>query len=215
MDKAKVGVGSHPVLPLAYERPVAEAIPGAFRDGKYLVVRRGANLSRFCLCCGRPANGKPIVKRLWLSSGVHTASGGSGASGIFAILQIIILLFGLFVLASEWLDSRKRKVTFGLCQPHYTRRLALMAGAWAAFIGSIAALIVGVHLMPTASAAMQGTRFWMAVALIVAAPLLGCATFFLGYYVPSLGAYKEVAGELWLKGAYPPFLDAQTKLPPT
>jgi hypothetical protein len=47
---------------LDYQRPSSVA-PIVFRDGSDLVVRGGSDFSSHCVCCARPAAGKPVQLR--------------------------------------------------------------------------------------------------------------------------------------------------------
>src|SRR5258708_23080816 len=82
--------------PLAYERGGAEAIAGVCRDGDLLVAHRGADLSRFCIRCGRPAAGAPIVRRLIDRRNVDSSSSFSrDDSCIGALIALLFVLLSL------------------------------------------------------------------------------------------------------------------------
>jgi hypothetical protein len=206
--------------PLAYERPGAEAIPGVCRDGKYLVVNRGGNLSGFCLRCGRPSAGTPLVKHLWAErpNPFHTTgnSGGSGGGVIGAIIlviQLIVLLceivWAVTTLISEARASRKRTVAFGLCSAHRRQRVVTITAAWVA--AGLGCLFLVFAIATTGH--KTGPWLYSSILAFIFGPLLWALAVFLAMSVPGPKLFKEQAKHLWLKGASEEFLSAQPTMP--
>src|SRR5260221_9181369 len=137
---ARYTPSSSAASPLGYERGGAEPIAGVFRDGDKLVAHRGADLSRFCICCGRPAAGKPIVRHLnERSSSSDYDSRSRDDGGIAALLSLVMLIASLWTYVGEWRASRTRTVTFGLCELHQRQR---RSASWIIGVTFVAGLIL-------------------------------------------------------------------------
>ena len=194
-------------------------LPGVFRDGKLLVVVRGADISRYCLCCGRPATGNRITKHLFTpmdtstSGSSHGTTGSDPLSAILLVIQLILLLFFLLMLVAEWFSSRKRTVTFGLCELHHRQRKNLKTLVWCCIFAGIGLMVLGIKLANH----LPHPATWLAttacLGTFTGGALLWVAAIILGTRAPSLSLRKEQAAMLWVKGAGESFLNAQTPLP--
>lgn len=119
-----------------YAPPKADAVEDArhlndyaeaWRDGKFLVVRNGADLRDRCLKCNAPAEGYRFSRRLsWHRPGWL----------ILFVVNWFLYLLVYFVV--RW----QARVTVGLCPVHReSRRQAILAGWLAAFVGFITILV--------------------------------------------------------------------------
>jgi hypothetical protein len=186
---------------LAPHSPAADAPPlptDAARDGKELIVQRGADISHACFCCNQPTAAR-ITRNLRCSkSGIfHRGAGSSGGSLLFILDVIEFILFIAFVLI-DIPASRKRKLTYGLCAKHLKQRrrmtlgfpllLALGLAAWVFVFADINAPVY----------------FGLPAAIIGSLTLLGAAFVYFSRPGPTLAG--ENPKYLWLAHAGEPFL---------
>jgi hypothetical protein len=189
---------------LEYERPCGEAIAGVFRDGRQLVVQGGADISRFCVCCGRPSAGKPLRMHFPVADDLSSGPLGGGGGGL---LLWIVAVVAIVLMRGK---PAERTVTFGLCEAHQRRRRAMI---WA----SLAALFAGIGVFACglwASRFAGGLAHDLASTVMIAGPIIG-ALVALGIASrrPRLWLGGEGGGRFWINGAGVAFLVAQQPLP--
>ena len=206
---------SHVAKPLAYERQGAEPLTGVFRDDKSLVLKRGADISPYCLCCGRPVSGKGIRKHLVSKTeGGRFAGGGGSDAGsgviglIWFVLCLIVLLVTLISAVIAWSESRERIVTFGLCERHRRRRIIQMTAAWILFSGGVITSVGGTYLGGHASPAM-GSGVMICTIALSGGAILWLAAAGVAATLPSISLMKEQGDWLWVTGACEPLLQVQ------
>ena len=95
----------------------------AWRDGKKLVVRKGAELPDRCIKCNAPAGGYRYSRTLeWVKP-----------------IWLVTLFLGLLLFALVYLIVRKKgKITVGLCEVHRRRRTRAIAWGWLSALAGIA-----------------------------------------------------------------------------
>jgi hypothetical protein len=183
----------------ATDAPVAD---GVYRDGKQMVVRRGADVSSWCAKCGRPAAGAAYVRRLgeFGGSGGALEGGGDLGDGIFAIIVLVIYLFvfvfWLLSLLVALAERRQRVVLVGLCDEHQRLRRTMR---WVGIVGwltvpvAVAAIVLVLARPPRATAAF--------VTIIVAGALAALAGLIVGVVgrgYPSLRLVREDKAKSWM-----------------
>jgi hypothetical protein len=122
------------------ETRLGEHVNAAWRDRKYLKVRKGAVLPDRCLKCNEPAEGYQFKRSL------------SWASPYYAVL----ILCGVLIYILVYLVVRRHgKVTVGVCPLHRrNRKRAILAGWLIALVGIgsiIAAGMVPDQIAPIAA----------------------------------------------------------------
>ena len=199
------GPGNTP-LAIDYERGGAEPIDGAFRDGNALVLPRGADISKLCIRCARPAAGKPILLRLTLPEDNPTPP-LSGSTGIGFLLYFVWIIFVGRAEANR--RSEGRTVTVGLCAQHRRRQRRFRWGVWASLLvgaGMCGAGIADLCGKLDALGDYGGSMTFMGVVVT----LFGVG-FFLTKARPAKLS-KEIGGWLWLEGAGDAIVSAQPPL---
>jgi hypothetical protein len=199
--------------PLAAATPVTD---GVYRDGKLLVVRRGADVSDRCAKCGRPAAGTAYVRRLGDVGGTGGHfDGGDVGDGVAALIVLAIGLFVLLVwllsLLLDLADRRERTVVVGLCDEHqqlrrYVRRAAVVG--WLVVPVALAVGILDAVRPPHAAAAC--------VTIGVACGLAAVAGLILGVVArgyPNVRLAREDKGWMWVSGFAAALLAGQTPWP--
>jgi hypothetical protein len=89
--------------------------PDAWQDDRFLVVRRGANLSDRCLRCGQDVTGKALERKVTF----------------LPALWYLALLPGLLpFLLVELLFAERSTIRFGLCARHRSLRRKIILGYW-------------------------------------------------------------------------------------
>jgi len=100
----------------------------AWRDGKMLVVRKGAELPDRCLKCAAPARGYRFSRSLSWHKPVWALT--------FLISPILYALVYFFV---RW----RARVTVGLCPRHRRNRARAIALGWLAALAGLGSIIAG------------------------------------------------------------------------
>jgi hypothetical protein len=121
-------IGNIPV-PVSAVRP---AELGLWRDGKKLVVTRGAMLPPYCVKCGQPADGAPWEKTFaWCNP--------------LLALWLILGLFGIIIYIIVYYRARKQMaLTVPLCKGHrQARRTRLWVGSLL-LIASPLLMVIGI-----------------------------------------------------------------------
>jgi hypothetical protein len=202
---------------LEYEHPHSVPVPGLYRDEDLLVAPQAADFSRTCVCCGRPAEGKPLTKTFpsGQQESLRVPSGGTSGGGGCNLVMLLIYLVGaaLFVISETALEkerSLRRRITYGLCHAHrHQRRTMILAGAVVGvisgglFLGGLIVTIV-----------MSNSQSGLTTPLPPIAAVLGLVLGWLGgrpllRRTPRLALARESDEHFWLKGAGPAFLEAQ------
>jgi hypothetical protein len=95
----------------------------AWRDGKFLMVRKDAVLPDRCLKCNEPADGYQFKRSL------------TWASPWYALLILLNLILYILVYV---IVSRKGKVTVGVCPLHRKKRTRAILFGWLAALAGFA-----------------------------------------------------------------------------
>jgi hypothetical protein len=198
-------------IPLDYQRPSVDPI--VFRDGSDLVVRGGSDFSSHCVCCARPAAGKPVQLRcIDPVDPPKPSSHAGGSGGLFEIL--LILLWAAIERLVGWCRAQTpaRVVRYCLCPFHRRRRLIFGICARAAFFGGLAVFAYGAWAANHAA----GLAHDLATTLMIAGPIIGSliAVGF-AFHRPRLSVSRASGDHrlFWLRHACPDFLNAQPPLP--
>jgi len=195
--------------------PAEVSLHGARRWGRYLIVRREAELPALCRKCGQPANGPPRkVKLKWTDT--RNLRYWATLTPIFAGLLILAatpsrfgyLVFIGLTFVSGWLGNRFVHHTFAfyrLCAKHETHRRRMpwasltLAGVGAsAFVAGLVLVQQGAYRPLGASTALfiVATFFWGAA--VLCAVRLGTGTV--------AEAYRIEGDFVWLKALPTSFL---------
>ena len=123
---------------------VIQPTGGIWRDGKRLVMWKGATLPDRCVRCNAPANGRRLKRTLYWH---HP-------------LVFLVVLAGVLVYVIVALVVRKKAVvTIGLCDRHYQRRLYAILAWWLITLACAGSLWFGI--------ANHGQPPWLIWAAIV------------------------------------------------
>jgi hypothetical protein len=107
------------------------------RDGKRLIVHQDADISRTCLSCGEPSDGRPIVCPPRMDkSGVFHHTPLMNLPWWFYLIECLLYFLFFFI---DLPASRRRKLTYGLCRTHRRKRLLMLLGSP---LGAIAGLLL-------------------------------------------------------------------------
>lgn len=156
----------------------------AYRQGGQLLVPSGASLPAFCIKCGQPAKGEPVVQtfwpeRDWDSHGSH----GSGWADL--IVDLIVLASPVVVLATlaipAIVSAGMEKATddpfflsVPLCREHRQRYEGYRTAAWTLTLGAIpAAILVGLQTGEEGPGTALVTMLIVAAAAAIAWRLAG------------------------------------------
>jgi hypothetical protein len=195
------------------EKPAIDAatIHGARRYGKYLIVRRDAELPALCATCGLPANG-PLRKwklkwtdiwklRYWAT--VTPSLAGVAILLVDESWYSWILFFGLGLL-SGWMGHRfvqRTTAFYRLCERHETkrRRMPCFAALFASIgaTGFLAAMVLGVTANYSDAMVVLG---------VIAAVGWVLAIFCAARMGATVEAYRIEGDLVWLKGMPHAFL---------
>jgi len=138
------------------------------RDGKSLIVHRGANLSACCLACGERAVGRPITCHLRRDkSGVFHKSPLMNLPLWFYAMEYLLYFFFVFY---DFPASRKRKITYGLCRVHKRKRMLMLIGDPLGVVGGI--LLLGFGIFSSAPMYLGLPATILGLGMLVAAPVL-------------------------------------------
>jgi len=191
----------------------AATMHGARRYGKYLIVRRDAELPQLCKKCGSPSNGPLRQQKLhWADS--RSIGYWASLTPVFVGMLFLgldgswyawILFFGLMLLSS-WMGRRfvqRASVFFRLCERHEARSwtmfwLSLMFGGIAAlaFIAGIAmSLRRGYNPVGSAAGLFVFATFCGGAAALCAARMS-----------TNFNAHRIEGDFVWLTGLQPAFL---------
>ena len=175
------------VLPYAtpFAAPVVYEQEAAWRDGKVLVVRKGAVLPPTCIKCNASVwDGRSMRRQVYWH---HPA--------------LYLLIFaGILVYALVALIIRKNGVLFvSLCPAHRQRRLMMMSIAWALGLGGLFSVIFGaVNDLP-----------WLMLAGLV----MFIAGIVVGLFTQLLRPKRIDNHFMWLGGCSAEFLSQFSPLP--
>ncbi|HET6879376.1 MAG TPA: hypothetical protein VFI31_04450 [Pirellulales bacterium] len=168
---------------------VIEPTGGIWRDGKQLVMWKGATLPDRCVRCNAPAHGRRLKRTL---SWHHP-------------LIFLVILAGVLVYVIVALVVRKTAVvSIGMCDRHYRRRLQSMLAWWLITFGCGALLWYGI------SVGELGNGGWaIALAIII---FLANLFFAVAITLPVSPA-KIDDNYVWLKKICPAYLAEFPPLP--
>jgi hypothetical protein len=162
----------------------------AYRDGKTLMVRKGAVLPDRCIKCNSPADGYQFTRTLSWHRSVY-----------YLVFLVSPLLYVLIYFSVRW----SGKVTVGLCQRHRARR------RWAITLGWLGSLI-GLGLL-IAAAFLEGAARDLAPFAGVGGVVLWFASMIGGIIGASvLNPTKIDKNFIWLKKVSPAYLDTFPEL---
>ena len=163
----------------------ATAGGGLFRDGKILVMARGATLPGRCIRCNAPTGLRLDKKIYWHNPWIY------------------LLIFQLLIYAIVALIVRKKaEVSFPVCQDHLDRRRNAIIVAWLI-------ALAGIILMPIGFSNDSRIAIGCAGMLVV----LGAIVF--GMRKAQLAAPKKITDQwILLSGVSPEFLAPLPLAPP-
>ena len=111
--------------------PWLDYVEIAWRDGKFLVVRKGAELPDRCLKCNAPAEGYRFSRSLsWTKS-----------AWMFLILVNVVVFLLVYFLV-----RKTARVTVGLCPRHRKARNRAIARGWLMALAGIVIVVAGAPL---------------------------------------------------------------------
>ena len=179
--------------PFAAENPYAPPLDpfasgggqGIFRQGKYLVIHKGAELPDRCVKSNEPTDQRLRRKLSWHHPAVYVA-----------LLANILLYVVLALLIRKTGDIR-----IGLAERFIRRRRRNMLIAWMLVLGGIVAFVVGL-------ANAGGPQVsWLLVFGVVLGPLAVISGGLLGLFGCRVVYPKRITDEhIWLGGVCPEFL---------
>ena len=184
---------------------LAAPVPGVYRRDRQLLVQRGADLSRACLVCARPASGGPIVRRLSVARWLTRKPVGGGGGSIMFWWDLIAFIFSMVWFVVDYPTRRKRIVKIGFCDSHRGKYVGFRWGGLVAKVLGLPLVIVGLfaqHLPPG-----------LEPALFVVGMLLFMTGIFLPWAAPRVRLASETKDGMWVEGAGTPFLELYPPMP--
>ena len=167
--------------------PVQPGVPeGAWRHGKILVARKGAQLPPRCVKTNEPATAWITKKFSW-----H-----------HPILILLICAGLLFYVIFAIVLTKSGKLTIGLTDERLQRRRILIGLTWVTALGSLTGLFAGV-------ASIEADGFFAVLMLTFMVLALFSVVF--GVFSRVLTPVKITDDYIYLRGAHPDFLK---QLPP-
>jgi hypothetical protein len=158
----------------------AAGLFGLWRDGKYLVMRKDAELPNRCVKSNRPTQRRLKRQLYWHFAAVYLA---------------ILICLPLYILLATLL-SRRATVHIGLSEEWFTERHRAIIIGWCLTLGGIALFVAGFAPQNPGSAAM----LWTGI-------LLGVGGAIYGFLRSQMVSAKYIArGHVWLSGVHPDFL---------
>ncbi len=170
------------------------------RDGNRLIVPRGGDISGLCLCCGQASAGRITCHLRRANGGVfHKSTGSSSGSSLLLILDLLELVLFCLMFVTDLPASRKRKLTYGLCAKHLSKRRWMRTSAPVVFL--LGVVLLGYMFTHTSAPAYIG----------IPAAIVGIGSIAGGPMLYFMSPRPSLAGEnpqyLWLKGAGKALLD--------
>lgn len=184
-------------------------LANAFSDGDSLVTQWGADLSPCCICCGKPASGKPISRRFETEK-IEDPLSASGSRNALIDMAFLII-YAIFASAAQRAKNKRlppKVVIFGLCAEHRLRRRVVKWLMLAAFLGGIG-LFVASFIFNTAEKRTTGesNAFWQSA--MPAGLIFACLVpLIISTKLQRLQFIEERGGWVWLSGAGKAFLNA-------
>jgi F0F1-type ATP synthase assembly protein I len=174
------------------EAMLAEPGGGVWREGKLLVMHKGAVLPDRCVKCNQPAGGGRLKRSL---SWHHPA------------LYFLILASIWIYIIVALIVRHTAKIQIGICERHRRKRRNAIATSWLLVVGGLTGIILGGFLSDRA-----GPTPWFVPTL-----LIGGVFAFIGgliyavVVVPPVAPHKIDKEYVWLKKVDPSYL---AELPP-
>ena len=184
----------NPYAPPKSELETAADRRAVWRDGKLIVMRKGAELPARCILCNAAAE-KTKTRRVFYLNGWLQ----------LAMLVLFLLTRGLALLPILLLSLVFRKtarVAVPLCAEHWRRRLRVTVTTLLLLL-----IAIGVGVLAAIEADFQGPLFFVALLIFVVAFGLAMAR------GQMLRAKKIDRSTLYLKGARPAFLESLPEYP--
>ena len=176
----------------------AEPVRGLWRDGKLLVMHKGAVLPDRCIKCNAPAGGLRLKRSLSWHESKYFSLGK-----LHPLLYLVVAL----------LVRKTAKIELGICRRHCCNRLMGMAIGWALFFLGVAAIAI-LAARPPRKEAIQVVLALSGTMLLWGGPV--CAAVFYPVVRP-LWIDDE---HIWLTGTgsdylaeFPPIPDAEESQP--
>jgi hypothetical protein len=164
------------------------------RDGDRLIVRRGADISATCFCCGQTTVSR-ITTHLRRKKSNVFGRGVHSTSSIMLFLDLLQLVVFFLLVLADIPASRKRPLTYGLCASHFRKRRLML-------IGSPLALVIGIALWVYEFRNLNAPVYIGLPAAILGTGLLA-ASGFLYFWSPGPTLVAEDPHLLWIKGYRP------------
>lgn len=183
----------------------ASTPPGVYRLDKQLLVPRGADLSRACLVCGKPAVDGAIVRRLPAARWVTRQAVGPAAASAMFWWDAIAFVLSIAMFAFDYPARRKRVVKIGFCEAH---RGKYFGYRWGGVLAGIMGLVLMVWMI-----ASRRLPDWLQPILFIAGAGLLLTSYFLRASVPTLRLVRETKAGMWVGGAGKPFLEMYPPAP--
>ncbi len=150
----------------------------ASRQGGQLLVPRDASLPSFCIKCGQPAKGEPVVQTFWAEGDwdSHGSYGGGWADLIvnLAVLTspVVLAILAVPVLVGAGVERASDEPFFvfvPLCREHRQRYEGYRTAAWTLTLGAVpAAILVGLGVGEEGPGAALVTIVALAAAAAIA-----------------------------------------------
>ena len=185
---------NNPYAPPESELELATEAQAVWRDGKLLVMQKGAELPARCILCNAAADRTKTRRVFYLNTWLQVA-----------MLVAFLLTRGLAllpILIVSLVFRKSAKIGIPLCAFHWRRRFWTTLTTLALLFAAI-----GVGLVAAVEADFQGALFFVALVIFVAAFALAMVR------GQMLRAKKIDKTTVILKGAKPPFLDSLPQYP--
>jgi hypothetical protein len=176
----------------------AEPVRGLWRDGKLLVMHKGAVLPDRCIKCNAPAGGLRLKRSLSWHESKYFSLGK-----LHPLLYLVVAL----------LVRKTAKIELGICRRHCRNRLMGIAIGWALFFLGVAAIAI-LAARPPRKEAIQVVLALSGTMLLCGGPI--CAAVF----YPVVRPHWIDDEHIWLTGTgsdylaqFPPVPDPEESRP--
>jgi hypothetical protein len=212
--------GATPIPAQGDRAAVCRPIAGVVCNGDKLIAARGADLSPYCIHCGLPSAGKPLVLRYVPPDGSTGDLAGCMDEPIGGLIAVLFLsVYAVLSVTVPRLSARRQNVTvtvaIGLCEQHRCHRRRIRRAAAFVLLLSLALFAGGLWAWIAATHSPQGLTNDFPRMAIIASPILAILApliLFSRLRTPRLTTAPD--GRLLITGAGDPFLNAQTAVAP-